>query len=62
MPEAAQDSRDVHLALDSKIQYLAYSHLKAAVMKTTLARRRHCPGRPQRRSARSGQFSHLQPQ
>ena len=27
-----QDGRDVHLALDSKIQYLAYSHLKAAVI------------------------------
>ena len=26
-----QDGRDVHLALDSKIQYLAYSQLKAAV-------------------------------
>lgn len=26
-----QDGKDVHLALDSKIQYLAYSHLKAAV-------------------------------
>lgn len=26
-----QDGKDIHLALDSKIQYLAYSHLKAAV-------------------------------
>lgn len=26
-----QDGKDVHLAMDSKIQYLAYSHLKAAV-------------------------------
>ncbi|MDP3636777.1 MAG: penicillin-binding protein 2 [Azonexus sp.] len=25
------DGKDIHLALDSKIQYLAYSHLKAAV-------------------------------
>ena len=28
-----QDGKDVRLALDSKIQYLAYSHLKAAVEK-----------------------------
>ena len=26
-----QDGKDIHLALDSKIQYLAYSHLKQAV-------------------------------
>jgi len=26
-----QDGRDIHLSLDSKIQYLAYSHLKQAV-------------------------------
>ena len=29
-----QDGRDIHLAIDSKIQYLAYSHLKAAVAQT----------------------------
>jgi len=30
-PKPPQDGKDVHLALDSKIQYLAYSQLKAAV-------------------------------